>query len=149
MPSSLGGPMYPRRADEATTAGDARYPRPPTPMRLAQLRLNDEIAVSPFVSASGPCPKHGPHHDSRMTAPTERNTSPMLSPPRRGSPRSISRFTPPDPGNTMNSFAARVAPFFRAAAMTSAASSRSEYPPFVHDPMNALSNAMRSRAISD
>ena len=60
----------------------------------------------------------------------------------------MSRFTAPDPGKTTNSLAARVVPFARAARMTSAASRRSLYPPFVHDPMNALSKVIRSRAIS-
>src|SRR5206468_4110364 len=65
-PSSFGGAMYPSSADEATTAGLARYPSPPTPIRFCQLRLNDVIARCPFCSASGPCPKQGPHHDCRI-----------------------------------------------------------------------------------
>src|SRR2546423_3735814 len=106
MPSSLGGPMYPSSADDATTAGLARYPRPPTPMRLVQLRLNEVIALSPFFSASGPWPKHGPHHDSRISAPAARNTSAIHSPSRRGSLFSMSRFTPPERGTTTDPFAA-------------------------------------------
>src|ERR1700687_4401469 len=111
---------------------------PPTPMRFAQLRLKDVIAVSPLASASGPWPKHGPHHDSRISAPTDRKTSAIDSPPRRGSVRSISFFTAPEPGKMTNSFAAFVAPFFFAALITSAGSRRSLYPPLVHDPVKAL-----------
>ena len=56
------------------------------------------IARSPFARESGPWPKHGPHHERRMTPPTDRNTSAIDSPPRRGSGISICRPTPPDPG---------------------------------------------------
>src|SRR5262249_27690929 len=80
MPSSPGGAMSPTSADDTTTAGLARYPSPPRPMRLVQLRLNDVMARSPFVSASGPCPKHGPHHESRISAPSARNTAATESP---------------------------------------------------------------------
>src|SRR5438093_650211 len=117
-------------------------------MRFAQFRLKDVIALSPLRSASGPWPKHGPHHDSRITAPAARKTSAIDSPPRRGSAFSMSRFTPPEPGKMTNSFVARDVPFARAARRTSAASRRSPYPPFVQDPMNALSKVTRSRAIS-
>ena len=117
-------------------------------MRFVQLRLNEVIALSPFASASGPCPKQGPHHEARISAPASRSTCAMLAPPRRGSGRSMSRFTAPEPGKTTNSFAARFAPLSRAALRTSAASRRSSYPPFVHEPMNALSKVIRSRATS-
>src|SRR6267143_5676526 len=117
-------------------------------MRLVQFRLNEVMALSPFFNASGPWPKHGPHHDSRISAPAARKTSASDSPPSRGSVFSMSRFTPPEPGNTMNSFTARDVPFARAARRTSAASRRSPYPPFVHEPMNALSKPRRSRATS-
>src|SRR5438046_10228435 len=106
-------------------------------MRFVQLRLNDVIALSPFFSASGPWPKHGPHHDSRISAPAARKTSAIDSPSRRGSVFSMSRFTAPDPGKTTNSLAARVVPFARAARMTRAASRRPLYTPLVHGPRPA------------
>src|SRR6202008_165213 len=80
-PSSDGGAMKPRSAEAATTAGLAREPSPPYPMRFCQFRLNDVIAHCPVASASGPCPKHGPHHDWRIWPPTDRNTSAIDSPP--------------------------------------------------------------------
>jgi hypothetical protein len=94
-------------------------------MRLVQLRLKLVIARWPRVSASGPCPKHGPHQLWRMPPPTERKTAAIDSPSSRGSGCSIWRFTPPEPGKITNSRAARVSPWARAALSTSAADSRS------------------------
>ena len=76
--------------------------------------LNDVMARWPGCSASGPWPKHGPHHDWRISAPTDRSTSAIDSPPRRLSGRSIWRPTPPLPGNTTNARAALTAPARRA-----------------------------------
>src|SRR6267143_896747 len=117
-------------------------------MRFCQLRLNDVMATSPFFKASGPWPKHGPHQDSRILAPTDRNTAAIDSPPSRGSGFSISRLTPPDPGKMTNSFGAFSKPCSRPDRITSAASSKSSYPPLVHDPMKALSKVSFSSATS-
>jgi hypothetical protein len=120
-----GGAMYPASAEAATTAGEARYPSPPTPIRFCQFRLNDVIARCPGASASGPCPKHGPHHESRIAAPAPRSTLAIDSPPSRGSGFSMSVFTPPEPGKTTKSFTDRVSPARLAARTTSAAARRS------------------------
>ena len=39
--------MWPISADDATTAGLARYPCPPRPIRFCQFRLNEVIARCP------------------------------------------------------------------------------------------------------
>src|SRR3989442_701271 len=91
----------------------------------ADARLRRVPARGIERSATGPCPKHGPHHDARISAPAERNTEAIDSPPSRGSERSMSFFTSPDPGKTTNPRGALSRPFARAARMTSAASSRS------------------------
>ena len=94
-------------------------------MRFVQLRLNDVIARWPADSASGPWPKQGPHHDCRISPPTERNTAAIDSPSSRGSAVSIWRFTPPEPGKITNGLAVLPNPARRAAWITSAADSRS------------------------
>ena len=67
-------------------------------MRFCQFRLKVVMAVCPDASASSPCPKQGPHQESRIFPPTARKTCAIDSPPSRGSGSSIIRFTPPDPG---------------------------------------------------
>ena len=57
--------MKPSSADAATTAGLARYPSPPNPMRFCQLRLNDVIARWPGVE--------------RIRSLTETRTTPRLA----------------------------------------------------------------------
>ena len=50
-------------------------------MRFCQLRLKVVMARCPGLSASGPWPKHGPHHDSRIWPPAPRRTSAIDAPP--------------------------------------------------------------------
>jgi hypothetical protein len=91
-------------------------------MRFCQLRLNEVMARCPGSSASGPWPKQGPHHDcADLPADPAEDVGDRLAAQPRIGPLDQPRLTPPEPGNTTNSFCAFVSPCARAATSTSAA----------------------------
>src|SRR6202011_1422592 len=121
---SLGDARRRRIADAATTAGAARWTRPPSPMRPGKLRFEEETQRVPGASTPIDIPRHGQHDECVQSAPASWKMSCSPS-------RSAWRRTACEPGVTI------VGTVTLRPRNTSAAARRSLIRAFVHEPMNA------------